>query len=352
MVDFIKQVEEPQARVVAEDQRRAAEARAQAAAATRVDTATATSPAHETVPPVADLRDGVNAVNTDTGAVNSENAPTDPNLNANPQAEQAEEQQGEQSASQTEHEPQTVLTSAKAFEKKKESFFGLDTDKGFWSTLDGKLKEVGQIRTPEDMVNLAFIPLEFLFEMVSNWADHARKDAKTRKKAYEEAVAAHDHDMGVTPLHKNMAVWAAIADHPAMRRFQNQPITSEMVQAAYQVYRTDKTAQNAAIAILQSMTGREFTKDDANKAFENAFKAKLGGNSLQDIKGLALNDEKIYRAIDLSGAKDQIYGMHQRNQGFQAQTEQLNADRATLRTAQQQRQATGAHVRSGERQMS
>ena len=45
-----------------------------------------------------------------------------------------------------------------------------------------------------------------LFEMVSNWADHARKDAKTRKKAYEEAVAAHDHDMGVTPLHKNMAV--------------------------------------------------------------------------------------------------------------------------------------------------
>ena len=348
--DFIKEVEDRQAQVVAEDQRRAAEARAREAAATTMDTATATSPAHETVPPVADLRDGVNAVNTETGAINSENAPTDPNLNATPQGEQPAERQPEQPAP---HEPETILASAKTFEKKKGNFFGLDTEKGFWGTLDGKIKEgLSQVKTPEDMVNLGFVAVEFLFEVIANWADHARKDAKARKKAYDEAVAAHDHDMGVTPLHKNMAIWAAIADHPAMRRFQNQPITNEMVRTAYQVYRTDKTAQKAAIAILQSMTGREFTKDDANKAFESAFKAKLGGNSLQDIKGLALNDEKIRQAIDLSGAKNQIYGMHQRNQGFQAQTEQLNADRATLRTARQQRQATEAHIRTGERQMS
>lgn len=347
--DFIKASEEPQARQVEEDQRRAAEARAQEEARARAMADGQEAPtAMETpaVSPTPELRDGVRAVNPDTGSVGQENAPKDPNLNTDPQPENPENPQPQAEPIRPQ-EPESAIVSASQFEKSKKSFAGIGVDGGLWDTLDKGIEGVlSRVKQPEDLgPEMAFGTIEFLLTLIANYADHLRKDRDTRKKAYEEAVAAHDHDMGVTPLHKTLAVWAAIADHPAMRQYAGKPITPDVVRAAYDVYRTDSTARKAAILLVSSMTGREQKPDEMNKVLSNAFKAKLGGNTLQNLKGLALNDEKIKQAVDISGAKKYIYGMHQRNQDHQARVDQNAANRSTLRTAQHQQQNTNANVR-------
>ena len=198
-------------------------------------------------------------------------------------------------------------------------------------SLDKKVKEALSGGTPEEIgQNMAFAFLTFFCELVANYADHIRHERKRLEKEYKEKTAELDKNMGVTQLHKNLAIWAVIADHPAMKEFANKPVTNETVRAAYNLYRTDKNAQKTAIKLICAMTGREITKGEANTYFESAFKTKMGGTTLSKVKGLALNDAKFMEGLNIAHLQKAILSTHQQVRGHQDAVRQNQADRDAL----------------------
>jgi len=299
-----------------------------------------------TAVPPKDVKDYIKAVDQETGRVGEENAPTDKNIGGDEQ--QAPGTSSTPNAEQTEPEQNSmVLATVNENQGKKTSFLDPDLEKGLWDTLDKKVKEALSGNTPEDVAqNMAIAFLTFWCELVSNYADHIRHERKRLDKEYKEKTAEWDKNMGVTPLHKTLAIWATIADHPAMKDYANKPVTKETVQAAYNLYRSDMNVQKTALRVVSAMVGRELTKKEANTYFENAFKAKFGNATLRNIKGVALNDSKLMEGIQLAGAQKEILSTHQRVQGHRDAVAQNQADRSNLNAAQGQHQQTADYTRT------
>ena len=302
--------------------------------------------------PREDLRDSTRAINPETGKIGEENAPSDPNLNREEPSTSTSAQPASNTETRESEKDSMAVASVSENEGKKTSFLDPDLEKGLWDTLDKKVKEALSGNTPEDLgINMAFAFLTFLCEVVSNYANHIRKERKRLDKEYKERTAEWDKNMGVTPTHKSLAIWATIADHPAMRQFANKPISSEMVRAAYDLYCTDKTVQKNALRIISAMTGRELTKDESNTYFKNAFKTKFGNTTLASIKGMALNNEKFLEGVQIAGLQKEILSAHQQTRGHQEAVQQNQSDRSTLNTAQNQTQQAPdySHTNAGGR---
>ena len=176
---------------------------------------------------VPEEKDYTKIVDPETGKADERSVPPDPQAQTTTQQNQPQipqQPQGQNQPQQQAQQPSAPIVdapkvSAGEFKGKAKSFFGLDTEKGFWETLDKKVQEALQGKTPEEVAeNMAFAMLTIFFDMIGNWADNNRKERKRIKREYEEKVKAHDHDIGVKPHQKLLLLYAVLADHPEMRK--------------------------------------------------------------------------------------------------------------------------------------
>lgn len=306
---------------------------------------------------VQEKRDYTKAVNHETGKADEKSVPLDPqvqgtnqqNQTQNPQQPQGQnqaQQQGQNPPQQQAQQPSAPVieapkVSANEFKGKAKSFFGLDTEKGFFETLDKKVQEALQGKSPEEVAeNMAFAALTIFFDMIGNWADNSRKERKRIKKEYEEKVKAHDHDIGVKPHQKLLLFYAVLADHPEMRKHAGKPLTKEVRKDAARILKNDKKIQNAFFDAHDALCHRDTRgeKEERNTLLKNLLNAVTGNADVDTLKGMALNDPLITEAIEMSSARNVVQGLHQQVAGHQAAVNQNNQNRNILNQAQQQQQ--------------
>ena len=310
---------------------------------------------------VPEKKDYTTAVDPETGKASETDVPHDPQATTEAQPEQndtqaspeqqnqqAGEQQGQgQGQEQQPQQPQPApyvsapKVSAGEFKGSPKSFFGLDTEKGFWNTLDKKIQEALQGKSPEEVAeNMAFAALTIFFDMIGNWADNNRKERKRIKKEYEEKVKAYDHDIGVKPHQKLLLFYAVLADHPEMRKHAGKPLTKEIRKEALNIIKTDKNIQNAFFDAHDALCHRDTRGQNAerNAILKNLINSVTGNADVDTLKGIALNDPMVSEAIEMSSARNFVQGLHQNVAGHQAAVNQNNQNRNILNQAQQQQQ--------------
>jgi hypothetical protein len=296
---------------------------------------------------VPEERDYIKAVDPETGKASEQNVPVDPQVTASAKPNQNDTQDPQRQQPQQPLRPQPApyvsapKVSASEFKGKPKSFFGLDTEKGFWETLDKKIQEALQGKSPEEVAeNMAFAALTIFFDMIGNWADNNRKERKRIKREYEEKTATHDRDMNVKPHHKLLLFYAVLADHPAMRKYAGKPITKEAKKEALNIIKTDKKIQNAFFDAHDALCHRDTRgqNGERNTLLKNLINSVTGNADIDGLKGMALNDPMITEAIDMSSARNLVQGLHQNVTGHQAAVNQNNQNRNILNQAQQQQQ--------------
>ena len=300
-----------------------------------------------------DIRDGDRAVGAD-GRVSPENAPADPTVrpeNTNtgtPPPAQAPTRPNAEAIRASIVSP--MLTPAE-FKEKAKNFAGADVDNGLWATLDKKMDEALRGSTPEEVAqNMTFAALTFLFDLIGNWADHHRKEAKRCKKEYETKVANYDHNMGVEPIHKNLAAWAVIANHPAIRDVIGNGVLDKAARKKVaKLIKNDPKAQQAISYIVDSMTMRKHEKGELNKIITNTLNMELGGATLDDVKGAALDQDVIVRAANRAGIRLQAEDTHRTVAGHEEEVARHRANRETLDAARTSGRPTPAPERTPER---
>lgn len=291
--------------------------------------------------------DYTTAVDPATGKVDEESVPLDPNVQganqqnkgANPQPQTAQPQQQAQQPSAPIVEAPKV--SAGEFKGKAKSFFGVDTEKGFWETLDKKVQEALQGKSPEEVAeNMAFAMMTIFFDMIGNWADNNRKERKRIKKEYEEKTKAYDHDIGVKPHQKLLLLYAVMADHPEMRKHAGKPLTKEVRKDAARILKNDKKIQNAFFDAHDALCHRDTRgqRDERNGLLKNLLNAVTGNSDVDTLKGLALNDPMITEAIEMSSARNVVQGLHQKVNDHQNNVNQNDQNRNILKQAKQHQQ--------------
>ena len=293
---------------------------------------------------VKEQRDGAKAVDPATGRASSEDVPRDSNAEqpqpdngntprqpGNAPVQPGAEPPRQPAAPVTPAQSEAFRASADRFKGKAKSFFAADVDKGFWDTLEAKIKEAtAGGNSPEDVAQAAtFAALTCLFDLIGNWADHHRKDKKRLAKEYEDNVKAYDTDIGVKAYHKDLAVWAAIADHPDLKIYQDKPITKEVRQAVAKVLQKDKAAILAMKNILESATHREWTMDEVDK---NA-RIALGKTTLMELNNISLNDPVIGEAVNNAPFAKAYKALHQRAEEHHTRVEENARNRTILNNA-------------------
>lgn len=307
------------------------------------ETPTVSTPEDFVVP---EERDYTKAVDPATGKADEQSVPPDPQAQTTTQQNQQQNTQQPQGQQQLIAQPTAPVldapkVSASEFKGKAKSFFGLDTEKGFWETLDKKVQEALQGRTPEEVAeNMAFAMMTIFFDMIGNWADNNRKERKRIKKEYEEKVKAHDHDMGVKPHQKLLLLYAVMADHPEMRKHTGKPLTKEVRKDVANILKNDKKIQDIFFDAHDALCHRDTRgqRDERNGLLKNLLNAVTGNADVDTLKGMALNDPMITEAIEMSSARNVVQGLHQQVAGHQAAVNQNNQNRNILNQAQHQQQ--------------
>ena len=238
------------------------------------------------------------------------------------------------------------IMDAKELKVKAKGFLSPDVENNLWSTLDKKVEAALQGSTPEETAqNMATAAWTFLFELLGNWADVHRKEAKRVKKENEERLANYDHNMGVEPIHKNLAVWAVIADHPAIRELVgNGPLDKAARKKVAKFVKKNPKALNALGNIVQSMARRTFDRAELNKIVINGLNMDLSGATLDDVKNAALDDPVILNAAAHSGIESLAAEAHRRKASHEEDAETQRLAREVIRLARE-----GARSESGER---
>jgi len=240
----------------------------------------------------------------------------------------------------------TPIMSSEELKVKAKGFLSPDVENNLWSTLDKKMEAALQGSTPEEVAqNMAMAAWTILFDMLGNWADVHRKEAKRVKKENEDRLANYDHNMGAEPIHKNLAVWAVIADHPAIRDIVGRgPLDKAARKKVAKLIQSDPKCQKAIFDIVNSMTLRKHDSAELNKIIKNAMNMDLSGATLDDVKGAALDQDVILRAADRSGIAGLAAEVHRRSESHQEDVETQRLAREVVRLAR-----AGARSESGGR---
>jgi len=289
-----------------------------------------------------DVRNADTAVGAD-GHVDSEHAPADPTARPTEGEGRAAGAPGvvpaaapsRPNADAVRASIVSPMLSADELKEKAKNFAAPDVENGLWATLDKKMEEALRGGSPEEVAqNMTFAALTFLFDLIGNWADHHRREAKRVKKETEAKTSAYDHNMGVEPIHKNLAVWAVIAEHPAIRELLGSgTLDKEARKKVLKVIKHDPNAQKAIYDIVNAMTMRKHEGEELNKIIKNTLNMELGGATLDDVKGVALDQDVIVRAASRAGIRLQAEDAHRDAAGHEEDVARHRADRDTLREA-------------------
>jgi len=286
---------------------------------------------------VPEMKDSTKTVDPATGHASETSVPRDPNVQPNGNGANGrggaqnppQPQRAPQNAPQQPAQPQTapqqplvnsVIVSAKEFESEKKSFLNPDVEKGFWDTLDQKLKEALSGNTADEVgQNMAFAALTFLFDAIGNWATHHRKEAKRVKKEYEEKTKAFDDVLKNTLVEK----YGAVAEY-AIKNGIN--VTTKAGREKLEKLRNNKEFLGLCAGALSTTLMREVKPDEAGKILEGTTKALSRGN-------LALNSQEVANALGTQDARENAAYWDKRAKGQKMKVKNLAQYRAQLQAA-------------------
>ncbi|MDY6407166.1 MAG: hypothetical protein SPL08_00485 [Pseudomonadota bacterium] len=286
------------------------------------------------IKPVPDLKDGRRVVDPSTGHADEANVPPDPNARGNngpapqpnpqPQnnAPQPQPPQPPQPQTQTGQQPivKSAIVSASEFESKKKSFLNPDVDKGFWDTLDQKLKEALSGNTADEIgQNMTFAALTFIFDAISNWAIHHRKEAKRIKKEYEEKTKAFDDVLKNTLVEK----YGAVAEFAIKNGID---VRTKEGREKLEKLKDNKEFLGLCAGALSATLMREVKPDEGKKLLEGTTKALSKGN-------LALNSQEVANALGTQDAQDNAAYWDKRAKEQKVKVQNIHQFRAQMTMA-------------------
>ena len=281
----------------------------------------------------------------DNGQTTIGNKPLEEALNSSPNANQEQQppqpvaEQGGDTPTPEQGQPEQpqapVTISADSFKPKKKSYLDPNVEKGFWGTLDSAIDDALKGSSADQIAeNMFWAMLEFPLNLISNKLKHDKSEKKRIDDTYNERVATFDKDLGVTGAHKDMAMWACLADHPQMAKHAGKPITKEARRDALRVMQTDKLVKANYRAILSSMCGnREITNGEFDTFVKNGLKAMTGSNTMDMIKNASLNDPIVGQAISTVDLKNRVSRVQDQTTRHRAEQDTLAQNRTTLNRA-------------------
>ena len=270
-----------------------------------------------------EVHDGSKVVDGTTGRIAEENAPHTPT----PQQPQASATaDGNAVAEELPPEPERPdvpwVISNKTFEGTKESFM----KKGFLKTLNGKIDEALKGNTPEDLaMSMSLAAFTLFFDMLTNYINHNRDEKDRLAKAYKDGVAAFERDMHVYQQHKDMTIWATLAEDPEFKqKFGGKALTPEMKKDAMKYIGGHPDLLQKLADAYGFLTKHECSTDEIKKQLAKTFGANSSAKDLEKLSGRGLQDPMIAESV--KGAKE-LAAYRQKVRAYNARKERLNANR-------------------------
>ena len=279
-----------------------------------------------------EVHDASNAVKGETGKIAEENAPHTP-VSPRPQDETTP---GEELPPEPERPDVPWVISNKTFQGTKKSFM----KKEFLKTLNGKIDEALRGNTPEELaLNMTLAGFTLFFDMLTNYINHNRDEKDQLAKGYKDSVAAFERDMHVYQQHKDMTVWATLAEDEAFKqKFAGKALTSEMKKDAMKYIKGNPELLKTLADAYAFLTKHECSPAEMLQQVDKTFGADSLAKDLEKLAGRGLKDPMIAEAV--KNAKE-LAAYRQRVKAYNARKEQLNTNRRHLgraRNPQNQRQ--------------
>ncbi|MBR6412901.1 MAG: hypothetical protein IKS41_07080 [Alphaproteobacteria bacterium] len=280
------------------------------------------------VVPTPEVKDTTKAVDPTTGKVDEGSVPRDPNTNPGssgqpprtPQPQNAPQPPQPQAQGGPKPLVNSVIVSASEFEGKGKSFLNPDAEDNFWKTLEGKLKEALSGNTADEIgQNMALGSIAFIFEAISNWAVHHRKEAKRLKKEYEEKTKGFDDVLKNTLVEK----YGAVAEF-AIKHGIN--VNTEEGRKKLETLKNNKEFLGLCAGALSATLMREVRLDEAGKLLEGTTKSLSKGN-------LALNSQEVANALGTQAAQDNAAYWDKKAKGQKVKVQNIHQYREAIRDA-------------------
>ena len=264
-----------------------------------------------------EIHDSEKAIDPAKGTITEENAPHTPK----PQSQQPQAE-AEQMPPEPERPDVPWVISNKTFEGTKESFM----KKGFLKTLNGKIDEALKGNTPEDLaMSMSLAAFTLFFDMLTNYINHNRDEKDRLAKAYKDGVAAFERDMHVYQQHKDMTIWATLAEDPEFKqKFGGKALTPEMKKDAMKYIGGHPDLLQKLADAYGFLTKHECSTDEIKKQLAKTFGANSSAKDLEKLSGRGLQDPMIAESV--KGAKE-LAAYRQKVRAYNARKERLNANR-------------------------